>query len=129
MGSALASLSLLALYALIILRFSRDFRRIGEPRLRRLASRVVGSRIDLLPPSAERFTDREWIAQSADGTADAKAAWLSILVTAFVVFVPAIGLFLAAHFHFVPWRTAGVLLGPSLMVGCLCWLLPSKKRG
>jgi small-conductance mechanosensitive channel len=60
-----------------------------------------------------------------------REAWvplLSVLVTAFVVFAPVGGLYLAAHYRLIPWHRAGMLLGITLMVSCVAWLLPGAEQ-
>jgi hypothetical protein len=105
MSGTLAWLLFTALYCYAVQRWVGDFRRHAEPWLRRKLR---------IEPGA--------------GRAPVLAVWLPVLVTAFVVFAPVAGLFLAAHFRLIPWYRAGMLLGLTLMISCIAWLLQSDGR-
>jgi hypothetical protein len=100
-----------------------------EPRLRQKAERTLDVGIDLVPPSPAHPTDREWVAKTRKGRISALAPWLSVCVTAFVVFAPAAVLSLLAHFGAIRWERAGMLLGLTLMISCVAWLAPGGGQG
>jgi len=99
MNGTLAWLLFIALYCFAVQRWTRDLRRFVEPRLRR--------------PTVQSSTF---------------GAWLPVLATAFVVFVPVVGLYLAAHYHLIAWHRAGMLLGLTLVVSCVAWLVPGPEQ-
>jgi hypothetical protein len=128
MNGTLAWLLFIALYCFAVQRWVRDFRRFVEPPLRRRTGRALGLGIELMPSSRAQPTRREWRADGERGRFSALVPWLSVLVTALVVFAPVVGLYLAARYQLVAWHRAGMLLGVTLMVSCVAWLVPDAER-